>query len=329
MLGRVLEQNSKIYTFEELHFFENLVDSKDLLNPTKLDEIETRVLLERLLTSARENIFAKPDPITLAPDVDAILGEFPEREPVSLYKAFVQYEVKKNKRVIPCEQTPRYLFSLDEVFAAFPKARVINMIRDPRDVMLSQKNKWRTYFHGSWDMPASEAFRAWFNYHPILIAKLWSSAVRRAEHYREDPRFISVRFEALLENPENVISKLCDFLEIEFQPEMLLIEDIGSSIIKDKKGEIGINIGAVNRWKSGGLSRSELRICARVAGQDMMKLGYTPTEQPATSLQYMFSWPSLFAKGGMSLIFNLSRNRNIISAIRRRFFENTTKGSTF
>ena len=318
MLGRILGNNRSIYTFEELHFFENMIDSKEVLNPAKLNDAECRKLLERLISSARSNIFAKSSTCDVEAEVDIILGNAQRPEAIALYKAFVDYETQKNMKTIPCKQTPRYLFSLDEVFEAFPTAQVINMIRDPRDVMLSQKNKWRTYFHSSWRMPASEAFRTWANYHPILIAKIWSSAVRRAKIYELDPRFVSVRFEDLLESPESTVAALCDFLGVDYQPEMIAIEDHGSSIVADEIGRMGINQEASGRWKYGGLSQFELGVCQRIAGNEMRQENYAPEGRTTPTWRFVVSLPLLFLKGGLALLLNLSRNRDVISAIMRR-----------
>lgn len=46
------------------------------------------------------------------------------------------------------------------------------MVRDPRDVLLSQKYKWKIRFLGANNIPYREVLRCWANYHPIAIAKL-------------------------------------------------------------------------------------------------------------------------------------------------------------
>nr|MCR5854169.1 sulfotransferase [Thermodesulfobacteriota bacterium] len=95
---------------------------------------------------------------------------------MDVYKFFLYYETKKNKKEIPCEQTPRNLYYLKEIFENVPEAKVIYMLRDPRAVLLSQKNKWKMKFLGHKNMPLKEALRSWINYHPYTISKLWNSA---------------------------------------------------------------------------------------------------------------------------------------------------------
>ena len=71
----------------------------------------------------------------------------------SLFKAFLCHELPENYRTIPCDQTPRNVFYIADILELYPEARIINMIRDPRDVLLSQKRKWKRRFLGGSDMP--------------------------------------------------------------------------------------------------------------------------------------------------------------------------------
>lgn len=320
MLGRILGQHSDIYTFEELHFFENLVNEAEVLNRPLLDDASARALIARILTSARYNIFAESDHGALSEEVDLLLRSCERQDAIEIYRCVLNYEVSKHGKVEACEQTPRYLFALDEIFSVFPDAKIVNLIRDPRDVLLSQKNKWRTYFHGSWDMPLIEAVRVWANYHPLLIAKLWVACVARIDKYSGDSRVLSLRFEDLVAHPDASVMRICDHVGVAYQARMLEIADIGSSVKKDKPGAIGINKGASARWRQGGLSASELGICSLECAERMANCGYVVEVPRFAKLFYWLSVPSLLGKGVLSVLLNLSRNKDIIGAIRKRFF---------
>lgn len=320
MLGRILGQHSDIYTFEELHFFENLVNEADVLNRPLLDEVSAQALVARILTSARQNIFAEPDQQALSEEVGLLLRSCERRDAVEIYKCVLKYETDRHLKKEACEQTPRYLFALDEILSVFPDAKVINLIRDPRDVLLSQKNKWRTYFHGSWDMPVIEAVRVWANYHPLLIAKLWVACVVRSERYATDSRVLSLRFEDLIAHPDGTVRQICEHVGVAYQASMLEIADIGSSVKKDKAGAIGINKEASARWRQGGLSSVELGICGLECAEKMASYGYISEVPRFAKLYYWLSVPSLLGKGVLSVLLNLSRNKNIIGSIRKRFF---------
>jgi hypothetical protein len=210
-------------------------------------------LLERLLTSSREGFFAPVAKGRYAVDAGEILAQSQLKNPVSVYHEFLLYESQRQGKHIPCEQTPRYLFFLDEILSAFPEARVINMVRDPRDVLVSQKNKWKRRFLGAKSIPMREVIRAWANYHPYLIAKLWSGCILQVSRFADDARVMSLRFEDLLDSPEVTVRKLAEFIGVPFESEMLRVPHIGSSSGMDKPDQLGINAARAGGWRQGGL----------------------------------------------------------------------------
>ena len=60
-----------------------------------------------------------------------------------VFMRFLEYVTRLNKKSIPCDQTPRNIFYIKEILELYPTSKIINMVRDPRDVLLSQKLKWR------------------------------------------------------------------------------------------------------------------------------------------------------------------------------------------
>ena len=64
--------------------------------------------------------------------------------PAQLFSAFLYHEATENGKTFPCDQTPRNVFYIKDILELYPEARIINMIRDPRDVLLSQKRKVET-----------------------------------------------------------------------------------------------------------------------------------------------------------------------------------------
>lgn len=325
MLGRVLNGNSHIHTFGELHFFEHQVDAKTLRERTKWDIERLIRLLERLLTSSREGFFARAQEGRYSPEAKDILDRVVHRDPLSVYREFLFYETNRKGKSIPCEQTPRYLFFLDEILAAFPDARVINMVRDPRDVLISQKNKWKRRFLGAKAIPVREAIRAWANYHPYLIAKLWSSCIHQAARFHSDTRVMTLRFEDLLENPEHTVRALVDFVGVPFETEMLQVPHVGSSAGMDKPEQLGINPTRASGWKQGGLSRHDLAICEWVACREMLEQGYELVGDGNFKLITLPSMLQLIFKLSIAVPMNLTRTRNIMDTIKRRLF---AKGGT-
>ena len=318
MLGRIFGSHSQVYMFEELHFFEHLIDAATVLERPIWSENECIQLLERLITTAHGGFFRKVVPGKYSSDAECILAQSPSKDPASIYATFLKYETCRNGKTIPCEQTPRYLFYASEILEAYPSAKIVNIVRDPRDVLLSQKNKWRIRFLGTKSIPLREAFRAWVNYHPYTISLLWLGALRKAQQMESHPRFISIRFEDLLAQPEITTRKLCEFAELPFEPEMLNVPQIGSSIGQDNPSRKGIDSERVGGWRKGGLTPTEISICQRVAENQMKRMGYEIAEIPTTILHRSFSMLLFMVKASMALLLNLSRTKNLRETLRRR-----------
>jgi hypothetical protein len=318
MLGRVFGNHSLVHTFGELHFFEHQVDAATITSRVVISQERCLTLLERLLTKARDGFFAKVEPEEYREEAQHILADSENHDPVSVYHSFLLSETKNHGKSIPCEQTPRYLFFVKEILDVFSDAVVFNMVRDPRDVLLSQKNKWRRRFLGARNIPLPEALRAWANYHPYTIARLWVAAVRTARRYEENPRFVSIRFEDLLKQPEEIIRSSCAFAGLPYEARMLNVPQIGSSTGVDRPELKGIDGRRSGGWRKGGLTGVELAICQRVCGAEMAKLGYS-IEAAETAVWRRWMSMSLFAfKALLALLLNLRRTKNLIETLRRR-----------
>jgi len=318
MLGRILGNHARVFTFGELHFFEHQVDAETVSERNSWSEERCVDLLERLLTTARDGFFTKVDPGKYKNDAIQILMNITARDPVSVYGAFLFSEAKRSGKTIPCEQTPRYLFFVQEILDAFPEAVVINMVRDPRDVLLSQKNKWRRRFLGARNIPVTEAVRAWANFHPYTISRLWVAAVRTARRYLDHPRFVSIRYEDLLARPEETVSALCAAIGVDYSESMLEVPQVGSSSGMDRPERCGVDASRTGNWHKGGVTKTELAICERVCGEEMGRWGY---ECENASVAFWRRWLSmnLFAfKIALALILNLQRTRNLRETLRRR-----------
>lgn len=318
MLGRVFGNHSAIYTFNELHFFEQQIDSRSVIERPIWSREKLVSMLERLITSARDSLFDDVVQGKYANEADDILVQSGTSDPVAVYQMFLNYEARNHGKTIPCEQTPRYIFFVSEILHAFPDAKIINMVRDPRDVLLSQKNKWRRRFLGARNIPLREALRAWVNYHPYTIAKLWVAAVRTSKNFRDEKRFASIRFEDLVTHPDKTVRKLCEFVGVPFEGAMLDVPQIGSSTGKDRPDAKGIDAGRSGSWRKGGLTDVELVICERVATEEMLELGYQIDARTVSFLKRMLSMSIFFVKISLALLLNLRRTRNLLETLRRR-----------
>ncbi len=318
MVGRILGLHSSVHTFGELHFFEQLVGADDIASGEAWPRDKSLRMIERLLTRSRDGFFADFSAGKYREPAEKILDSAASMAPADMYAAFLFYEAERAGRGIPCEQTPRYLFFTQEILRAYPNARVINMIRDPRDVMLSQRSKWKRRFLGGGGIPMREAIRAWSNYHPWLVSRLWGSCVDHAMAIQNE-RFMSVQFEDLLADPDRQVRSICQFVGLDFEPEMLNAPQVGSSSGKDSPDKRGINKDRAGGWRKSGMPRGMRILCERVCHDRMNRLGYGDLLNegrfspiiPVLMLSLPFKMMLAFA-------FNLNRFPRLLESVRRR-----------
>ncbi len=316
MMGRILGNHSEIFTFKELHFFGTIWTNNSNQNLSKKQQSE---LLSRLLCIQERGLFSQSNHFDFNENAKKILGEG-VTNPLAIYELFLQTISKENSCKISCEQTPKNLYYLEEILKFFPNAKVINMVRDQRDVLLSQKNKWKRRFLGAKAIPLSEAFRSFVNYHPILTAKVWNSSLTHSTKFQNNPRVKIVKFEDLLSESENVIKDICSFLDIDFQEKMLEVPVIGSSTENDSKSELIIDSSKVNKWKKGGLTNAEIYLSQKQSSKMMDEFGYSRKEfsfPPIMVVLYIVSFP---IKLGLAFLLNIHRMGSISEVIKKRFF---------
>lgn len=103
------------------------------------------------------------------------------------------------------DKTPENIFHLDTIFATWPEARVIHILRDPRDTVLSMKTAWgRSLVRGS---------------------VIWRDGIReilRQNCGSNRHKIFELRYEGLTESPADELSRLSDWLGLPFFEERLV-----------------------------------------------------------------------------------------------------------
>jgi hypothetical protein len=317
-MGRILGKHPDVFTFHELHFFEQLWIPSD--EKHYLSNAEAEKLAAHLLCIERDGYLTQGNPERFSEEAQEFISEIQPKniKPATVFQTFLHYEAVKHNKKIPCDQTPRNVYYIGEILQLYPEARIINMIRDPRDVLLSQKGKWKRRALGAKNIPRKEAFRSWINYHPILISKLWNASIRAAETFVEEERVYTIHFEYLLANPEETVQKICDFLNISFDQRLLDVPQIGSSYNADQPEQTGINPDRAGNWQKGGLNTDEIFLCQKITKVFMERNGYKPVSVEPHPLGLAYSFGSFLVKLTLALLFNFKRMRNIIETIKRR-----------
>lgn len=102
------------------------------------------------------------------------------------------------------EKTPNHILHLNTIRSLWPEARIIRIVRDPRDVAISMCR-----------LPA-------FSNSVMPNLYLWREWNHAAEPFlATDKQSYTIRYESLVSDPERELTELCDFLHEPFEPLML------------------------------------------------------------------------------------------------------------
>lgn len=322
MLARILGNHDSVFTFHEIHFFEQLVDDSSLNTPVEyLIGVE---IFSNLISIQRKGYLSARETHLFENESKNQLSKLYHTQkdivtPMDIFDYYLHYESGRNNKCMPCEQTPRNLFYIDEIVEKFPEAYIINMIRDPRSVMLSQKNKWRRRSLGAKDIPFIEALRSWSNYHPITISNLWKSSIKKGNKFKDNKSIKSIFFEDVIKYPEKTINKIIEFLKIEKQKNLSEIPQIGSSSLKDNLHKKGIRKDMLSSWKNGGLTKEEIYICQLINFNSLIEFNYEIEKLKVNYFRLIIIYFNFPFKLILSFILNFRRYKNIYLGIKRRF----------
>jgi hypothetical protein len=102
------------------------------------------------------------------------------------------------------DKRPSLVLNLDAVDAMFPDAQFVNLVRDPRAVVASIRRVGRRYGWGAHGLPGA--------------TDTWERSMRAADRWRRrlgPGRFLEVRYEDLVTEPEAVLGRIVAFLDLD------------------------------------------------------------------------------------------------------------------
>jgi hypothetical protein len=215
-------------------------------------------------------------------DKDAYWQRLAAIEPFSIaagVRAF--YTMYAQSVAIPrCgDKTPSYTFSMPYIESLLPEAHFIHIIRDARDTVLSWRNAWFAQTHDVGVLAQGWALH-------VGAARAASRSVRR---------YLEVRYEDLVRQPEIELKRVCAFLSLAYEPGMLdyaaqgaaRIARLGSRLLRDGKTVLPHEVRArthanltrpprvdrIQYWKQQ-MTAAERQQVEQVAGGLLRELGY-------------------------------------------------------
>lgn len=194
------------------------------------------------------------------------------------------------------DKSPSYIGHIPLLKTLYPDARILHIIRDVRDYCLSINHAW-----------GKNILRA---------AQRWSDDVSRAraDGSRLGEDYMEIRYEDLLVDPESIVRRICEFLDISFHESMLRparpTENLGEA--RDATGILKTN---TRKYETRLDTRARRRI-ESIAGHTLKDLGYQcgysgkPIRLGKLSLRYYQ------ALDGLNLLLFSARERGISGAMR-------------
>jgi hypothetical protein len=180
------------------------------------------------------------------------------RSAASIFDAIMTSLAARDGKQIWCEKTPMYVHHIAALAVAFPGARFIHVIRDGRDCAASFHRRWR--------------------YNPVRTIYRWKRAVRagRTQGAALGGRYREVRYESLTADPVANLRGLCEFLEIPFEPAILVQARSRPEMTGSSKTSIQTNERRAENY----FATSQLARLEDVAGKLLVECGYTTHCQP-------------------------------------------------
>ena len=233
------------------------------------------------------------DPANAQHDLLALMAE--------AYAKTIGVPLDRIKRWI--EKTPANRNHADEIFRRFPNAKFLVTLRDPRAILATQI--------------ALEKTRKTKRFSVYYVIAHWRAAANLARRVRAgDGRGLFVQFEQLVGEPATVMKKVCEYLEINFDPEVVLKPTkIGEPWGGNSAAQIGfsqVSAEPASRWENE-LSENEVGWVEWHCRELMPEFGYEP-RLSARPLRY-FTKP---IRGERPREYLKSRAYSIRDALTRR-----------
>jgi hypothetical protein len=165
------------------------------------------------------------------------------------------------------EKSPRHLHHTLELLAMLPDARVVHIVRDPRDVAVSQREAWGT--------PTLAAAGRW----------------RREQRIEQDleslvhpSRFTTVRYKDLVTDPKPQIERVCQFLDLPYTERMLSPHERKHKGFAQRETHKLRTLEPITKARIGRyrekLGPTRLAAIEHLCHEQMARFGYEPDTRP-------------------------------------------------
>jgi hypothetical protein len=201
LLQSLLASHPQIASFPESHFFVRLIKDRDFLRRALgIAAKPARIRFEQFLHE-----IAHEEMQIYLPKQALFMHQYTQ----AFLKVLDRLTEEQGKSLW-IEKTPDHLFYIDNIEKLVSRAKFIHIIRNGADVVASLyevTQKYSEIWHEPWDIDR-------------CINK-WIDAVKTSYDHIHKPNHILVSYEQLIDSPEVILEKICNFLGILFEDKML------------------------------------------------------------------------------------------------------------
>lgn len=188
LVQKMLNANSEVYGGPEFDRLGDIVHLRNLLqlsnNKGRSEAYYSSDLLDKKVSEFIENLLKEP-------------------------------ATNNNARII-CEKTPSNIFHMNNLLKIHKAAKGIIVIRDPRGIVASMKNVKKKAIEANLQVPG---FTKSTNKSVLFIEKYWSAGFEAIRNHSN--RILIVFYEEVIAQPKESVSKMCSFLGIPYQDQMI------------------------------------------------------------------------------------------------------------
>lgn len=172
------------------------------------------------------------------------------------------------------DKRPSIVLNLDAVYAMFPDAQFVNLVRDPRAVVASIRRVGRRHGWDAYGLPGA--------------TDTWERSIRAADRWRKrlgPDQFLEVRYEDLVTEPAATLGQIVEFLDLDAAGLDAMLRHHETADIHNRTMHAlvskPVTTERLRAWEQA-LRPKEIAFVESVVGEGMRRYGYEPTATGAS-----------------------------------------------
>jgi hypothetical protein len=201
-LQSLLAAHSQVVSFPESHFYNTMTTSRFGLHRLGLASPRTRKKFSGFL-----KLIGHPELQGYRP-----FFALSRRQYSRAFIAVLDAVARQQNKQAWLEKTPRHLHYIDDICAFVPESQFIHLIRNGEDVVASLYDVVQQHPERWPSMPPGNVGRC---------VDRWVQSIQLSRRYVGQSHHMMVRYEHIVEAPDEVIQRLCKFIGIPYEARML------------------------------------------------------------------------------------------------------------